>query len=317
MQDPVKDVAAISEIICIDDEEEEVKASPDHTAEPVTPVPKRPRPAEDTPTAAPVKVPRDEKQEKRRKELISRATAARLKIDFHATWFPAHNYHAKKNHWGEFLTVLSSGNPLESCEELGCSTCKGIIEEHFPTDVKMEPIDDLDIKQTRGKMNGRVKSRFHSLKMQEGCDRRRGRPARPEENGCEPLQYNLLRWLDVKRPGKHLGVGTRWPTIHFHPFQVPFWILLVSFTNVFRHDPTCFLFPFITDSAGFPAGVLQLHCLDFVQRCGKHWGLKVCCLDLFGKCLLLNKWMVMDGSWMFMVYRYQLIASDSTKMHDT
>lgn len=207
-------------------------------AEPVTPVPKRPRPAEDTPTAAPVKVPRNEKQEKRRRELISRATAAQLKIDFHANWFPAHNYHAKKDHWGEFLTVLSSENPLESCEKLRCSTCKGIIEEHFLTDVKMEPIDALDIKQTRGKMNGRVKSRFHSLKMQEGCDRGRGRPARPEENGCEALQYNLLRWLDVKRPGKHLGMGTRWPTIHLYPFPSISGPLLDPFGIIHQCFPT-------------------------------------------------------------------------------
>eukprot|EP00439_Symbiodinium_sp_Y106_P050908 s3807_g6.t1 len=96
--------------------------------------------------------------------------AKQLGIDFHANWFPKHNFHCDKRHWIQFQLALATS----SLDQLNCALCTSMVEE-------AEMLREQEQYQPKG----------------------RGRPAKLKAGQEEldvPLSQRLFDWLEQRRP---------------------------------------------------------------------------------------------------------------------
>ena len=137
-----------------------------------------------------------------------KSMAFQLGIDFHAKFQPAHGFHLEAKHWMKFQMQLAKG--LVSPSDLNCAACTEIMDE---VAVAYQALVEEGVECAPSRpvtvAHAGFTERLEELKRLEGMtDIPLGRRAPGHSDHSAPLWQDLYRWLNVRRPGMYVVLGT-------------------------------------------------------------------------------------------------------------
>lgn len=163
-----------------------------------------------------------------------KSMALQLGIDFHKVFQPVHGFHLEAKHWMKFQTQLAKG--LVSPSDLNCAACTAVMDE---VAVAYQALVEEGVEGTPNQpvtvAHAGFTKRMEELKQQEEMvDITLGRRAPSHSGHSAPLWQDLYQWLNVRRPGMYVVLGTGKVDLHCtvcmskfsaHRTNTIFWVL--------------------------------------------------------------------------------------------